>query len=135
MRGAEEGRSETAKATAGKKPFKQWRRRYRRLIRSVGRSRFVTSLAGALVYHALRFVDATQSRAEGSTEERQALFASHPAIIGLWHGQHLLAPLVRPKDLPSVALLSRNTDAELNALVVERLRRCARDGDEAGVGA
>ena len=120
MRGAEKGRSEAAQATAGKKPFKHVRRRSRRLIRKVGRSGFVTSLAGAFVYHALRFVGATQSRAEGSTEERSVLFASHPAIIGLWHGQHLLAPLVRPKDLPSVALLSRNADAELNARVVER---------------
>ena len=67
----------------------------------------------------LRLVHATQRRAAGSSDFRRILIDEHPAIVGLWHGQHLLAPFFRPRELPYVALLSRSADAEINARVVE----------------
>lgn len=96
------------------------RKRGRRLGRGLLRSRVGTTVAGAAVYWGLRFVRATQKPAKGSSDWGAILDREHPAIVGLWHGQHLLAPFFRPAKLPYVALLSRNADAEINAAVVER---------------
>lgn len=43
-----------------------------------------------------------------------------PAILALWHGQHLLAPAVYPSGRGLAAMVSRSADAELNAMVLER---------------
>lgn len=44
-----------------------------------------------------------------------------PAIIALWHGQHLLIPFYYPKGKPLVVMVSRSADAEMNAKVVEKI--------------
>jgi lysophospholipid acyltransferase (LPLAT)-like uncharacterized protein len=44
-----------------------------------------------------------------------------PAIIALWHGQHLLVPFYYPRGRRLVNMVSRSADAELNALVLEKL--------------
>lgn len=97
-------------------PLRRLRRAGKRLIRSPA----VTSLAGRLVYRALVLAHSAQRPAAGSSDWERVLADRHPAIVGLWHGQHLLAPFFRPRTLPYVALLSRNADAEVNAAVVER---------------
>lgn len=99
---------------------RRWRKSLRRGLRRVIRGRLATAVIGAIVYFGLRFVHATQRKAPGSSDWRRDLTEAHPAIVALWHGQHLLAPFFRPVELPYVALLSRNRDAELNANVVER---------------
>ena len=43
-----------------------------------------------------------------------------PAILALWHGQHLLAPAIYPSGRGLSAMVSRSADAELNAMVLER---------------
>ncbi|WAP67337.1 lysophospholipid acyltransferase family protein [Jiella pelagia] len=95
------------------------RRTVRGALRQLGRSKAAIAVAGVAVGGLLRFVHATQRRAAGSSDFRRILTEEHPAIVGLWHGQHLLAPFFRPRELPFVALLSRNADAEINARVVE----------------
>jgi lysophospholipid acyltransferase (LPLAT)-like uncharacterized protein len=44
-----------------------------------------------------------------------------PAIIALWHGQHLMVPFMWPKGIPLDALISKNADAEINARILERM--------------
>ncbi len=46
-----------------------------------------------------------------------------PAIIAMWHGQHLMAPFIKREDLGHRAkvLISRHRDGELNARAAERL--------------
>ena len=94
---------------------KRWQRLSKRLINAPSAKRLV----GAGVYRGLRFVRATQRLVPGVADWRGAIDSTHPAIVALWHGQHLLAPFFRPVDKPFVALLSRNADAEINAKVVE----------------
>ncbi|KQT88520.1 hypothetical protein ASG48_00520 [Aurantimonas sp. Leaf443] len=94
--------------------------RLRRWRRGVLRSPAATRVFGRAIYGALRLVEATQRVAPGSSDARAHLSSQHPAIVALWHGQHLLAPLLRPRELPYVALLSRNADAAVNADVVAR---------------
>ncbi|WP_245197520.1 lysophospholipid acyltransferase family protein [Jiella mangrovi] len=83
------------------------------------RSPFAVAGIGTTVYGVLKFVHATQRPVAGSADYDRILHDEHPAIVGLWHGQHLLAPFFRPRDLPYAALLSRSADAEINARVVE----------------
>lgn len=95
------------------------RRRMQEGLRRLSKSSVVIAAAGAAVGGLLRFVHATQRPVAGSSDFRRILTDEHPAIVGLWHGQHLLAPFFRPRELPYVALLSRSADAEINARVVE----------------
>ncbi|KQT55008.1 hypothetical protein ASG43_04525 [Aureimonas sp. Leaf454] len=95
-------------------------RRWKRLGKRLTRDRRATAAIGGLIYGALRWIHGTQRKAEGSSDFTEILTREHPAIVALWHGQHLLAPFFRPTSLPYVALLSKNADAEINASVVER---------------
>lgn len=103
--------------------MKPHRRPYRttakRWLKSVQRSPAFVSFVSRLAYGLLRFVYRTQEMLIARPTARESLVEAHPAIVGMWHGQHLLAPLFRPKDLPYVALLSKSADAEINARVVE----------------
>lgn len=100
--------------------FRALSRRWKQLGKRLTRDRRATSAIGGLIYGALRFIHGTQKPAAGSTDFEAVLTREHPAIVALWHGQHLLAPFFRPASLPYVALLSKNADAEINASVVER---------------
>lgn len=102
------------------KPERKRPPRRRSFMRDIARSPAFVQIVGGAVYRLLRFVRATQRPVPGSSESARILREQHPAIVGLWHGQHLLAPFFRPTDLPYAALLSRSTDAAINAAVVER---------------
>lgn len=49
--------------------------------------------------------------------------AQLPVIIGLWHGQHFIAPFIKRKDdtLRAKVLISRHRDGEINARAAEKL--------------
>lgn len=79
-----------------------------------------SGLAGTIAM-LLRGVKATNRLVPGSQDPATVIGAHQPAIIALWHGQHLLAPAYLPDGLDVVALFSRSRDAELNALVAEKL--------------
>jgi lysophospholipid acyltransferase (LPLAT)-like uncharacterized protein len=111
---------EIAGSGGGKAPRKRWRVRLQRRSKSWLRSRAAVGLGAGVIHGALRFIRLAQRTAPGSSDFRAILTRHHPAIVGLWHGQHLLAPFFRPIELPYVALLSRSADAEMNAAVVER---------------
>ncbi|WP_019996669.1 lysophospholipid acyltransferase family protein [Aureimonas ureilytica] len=110
---------ETASGEARPKR-RRWRVRVQRRLKAASRSPAAVRLVGRLIFEALRGLRASQREAEGSSDFRAILHARHPAIVALWHGQHLLAPFFRPRELPYLALLSRSADAEINAAVVER---------------
>jgi hypothetical protein len=87
----------------------------------LARSRIVKNMIASLIAWFVRFVNRTNPRVAGSDELAPAIAAYNPAICVFWHGQHLLAPAIRPKSFPMTALFSRSADAELNALVAEKL--------------
>jgi lysophospholipid acyltransferase (LPLAT)-like uncharacterized protein len=49
--------------------------------------------------------------------------AEQPIIIGLWHGQHFVAPFIKRKgdNFPAKVLISRHRDGEINARAAMRL--------------
>ncbi len=112
---------EDQKTTLATRPKRRkWRVRLQRRLKAASRSPGAVRLVGRLIYEALRGIRASQRPAAGSSDFDAILHREHPAIVALWHGQHLLAPFFRPRDLPYLALLSRSADAEINAAVVER---------------
>jgi lysophospholipid acyltransferase (LPLAT)-like uncharacterized protein len=69
----------------------------------------------------LRFIDRTNRQLPQTEALKELLRAEQPVIIALWHGQHLMASFVAPRGMRFAALFSRSADAELNALVAEKL--------------
>jgi len=94
---------------------------WRRIRQPLARSRFVKNFLASLMAAALRFIERTNRRVEGSHDVEGTVDKLSPLIIALWHGQHLLAPAIKPRRQPLVALFSRSADAELNALVAEKM--------------
>ena len=94
---------------------------WRRIREPLAKSRFAKGAIASLFAGAMRFVKLTNPMAKGSFKLAGGSYAdSEPLIIGLWHGQHLLAPAVYPSERRLVAMVSRSADAELNALVVNK---------------
>jgi lysophospholipid acyltransferase (LPLAT)-like uncharacterized protein len=78
---------------------------------------------GAAAAWYLKFVWRT-SRA---THEPANIFetAETPVIVAMWHGQHFMAPFIKPKSdrerFRAKVLISRHRDGEINAIAAERL--------------
>ena len=115
----QDGPADTNRSIAAERRRRGLADRVRRRLKALGRKPTATRIAGRAIYAALEALRRSQGAANGSSDHRTILTENHPAIVGLWHGQHLLAPFFRPAELPYVALLSRNADAAINAAVVE----------------
>lgn len=86
------------------------------------RSRFAMASLSRLVVAYFRLVHRTNPQVEFDARGAERLLAEHgPIITTCWHGQHFLIPMFRRNGEPSVAMVSRSKDAELNAQVIERM--------------
>jgi lysophospholipid acyltransferase (LPLAT)-like uncharacterized protein len=92
------------------------------MARRVGRSEWAQETIGFLLAAYLRFVQRT-SRFTTVPADLDAFIAGEmPLIAAMWHGQHLMMPLARPKTMDRLAvLISRHEDAGAQALAAERL--------------
>jgi lysophospholipid acyltransferase (LPLAT)-like uncharacterized protein len=86
----------------------------------LAQSRLAKGFVTSLFAQALRFIKLTNRPVAGSFVPTDAYKADEPGIVALWHGQHLLAPVLYPSKRALVAMVSRSADAELNAMVVEK---------------
>ncbi len=94
---------------------------WRRIREPLAKSRFVKGAIATLFSGALRFIKLTNPYVKGSFEFVDGIHVNcEPLIIGLWHGQHILAPAIYPSRRGLVAMVSRSADAELNALVINK---------------
>lgn len=94
---------------------------WRRVREPLAKSRFAKGAIASLFAGALRVIKLTNPYVKGSFELAGGSHAdSEPLIVGLWHGQHLLAPALYPSERGLVAMVSRSADAELNALVINK---------------
>ncbi len=57
---------------------------------------------------------------------------NNPFILSVWHGQFLLIPTIKPKDLSATIIVGRHGDAELAAKVVKRFGVTPVRGSGAG---
>lgn len=106
-------------------PAPQSRRRgtmkqfWRRIRGPLAQSRPVTHGLAWLMHAYLRFVFLSSRWVRGSDEVQQLIRDHRGSIFVMWHGQHLLMPVLRPRGLPVAAMFSRSPDAELNAVVAK----------------
>jgi lysophospholipid acyltransferase (LPLAT)-like uncharacterized protein len=94
---------------------------WRKIRGPIARSRFFKSAVARSVAGSLRAIHRSNRLAHGSIPFKTGVAGLEPVIIALWHGQHLLTPCFYPRGQRLVAMFSRSADAELNALVFERL--------------
>ena len=92
------------------------------MARRVARSEWAQETIGFLLAAYLRLVRRT-SRFTTVPADLDAFVAGElPVIAAMWHGQHLMMPLARPKAMDRLAvLISRHEDAGAQALAAERL--------------
>jgi lysophospholipid acyltransferase (LPLAT)-like uncharacterized protein len=78
---------------------------------------------GTLAAWYLRLVHVTSSMAIEPPDVIDT--APVPVIIAMWHGQHFMAPFIKPKSdsarFRAKVLISRHRDGEINAIAAERL--------------
>lgn len=111
-----EGRPRSRKAPPG-----LLKSAWRRIRQPLARSTIVKQSLATLIAAVVRFVHRTNPAVAASDDPGPVIQAHTPAIGALWHGQHLLGPAINPRNHKIVALFSRSADAELNALVAEKL--------------
>ena len=85
------------------------------------RSRPVTAILVALAHAWLAFVFRTNRLVPSSDRLETPDGIDFPVIVALWHGQHFMVPFLRPSGMPFATMLSTSADAELNAMLVERM--------------
>jgi 3-deoxy-D-manno-octulosonic-acid transferase len=77
-------------------------------------------LAGAALARYIRWVERTAWQTKEMGETLEAHYHHHPCIIGMWHGQFLLLPIIKPSYIPTDVMLARHRDA---ATMAEALGR------------
>jgi lysophospholipid acyltransferase (LPLAT)-like uncharacterized protein len=87
----------------------------------IGRQRWVQVALGTLATEYLRLVHKTSSVAIEPPDGYARIDAHVPVILAMWHGQHFMAPFMRRPGDRGKVLISRHRDAEINAIVCERL--------------
>jgi lysophospholipid acyltransferase (LPLAT)-like uncharacterized protein len=92
------------------------------MARRIGRSEFAQEAVGFLLANYLRFVKATSRFTTVPADLDAHMGPRAPLIAAMWHGQHLMIPLGRPKTVgPYVVLISRHEDAGAQASAARRL--------------
>lgn len=113
-------------ATAARVPARRrrdspLRSAWRAIRRPLAQSRLVKRALASTLAGALRFTRWTNPLVNKDLDIAGTYEKVTPAIIALWHGQHLLIPFYYPRGKPLIVMVSRSADAEMNALVVEKI--------------
>jgi lysophospholipid acyltransferase (LPLAT)-like uncharacterized protein len=91
------------------------------MLKKIGRSKTVQSILSFVAVGYLNFVQATTRFIREPDDYAQRISDDLPAIIAMWHGQHLMVHFAWPKTFRLSALISRSGDGELNARIAERI--------------
>lgn len=97
------------------------RRAWRAIRRPLAQSPLVKHAIARMLTNALWFVRWTNRTLPSDFGIPEAYAKYTPAIAALWHGQHLLIPFYYPRGKALVIMVSRSADAEMNALVIEKI--------------
>jgi lysophospholipid acyltransferase (LPLAT)-like uncharacterized protein len=83
---------------------------------------FAEEAAGYALANYLRLVRRLNRFVVEPAPLEQSLGAHHPAIVAMWHGQHVMIPFARaPNMTRACAMVSRHRDAGLQAVALRRL--------------
>jgi lysophospholipid acyltransferase (LPLAT)-like uncharacterized protein len=98
-----------------------FRASWRRFRRVLVQSRLFKHALASLLVALLRLIRWTNPLLPADLSIAEAYAKYTPAIAALWHGQHLLIPFYYLRGKPLVIMVSRSADAEMNALVIEKI--------------
>ena len=90
-----------------------------------GKPKFYHVAAGSLLARYIRFVARTSWQTREMTESFEDHEGNHPCIIGMWHGQFMLLPLIKMSDVPVDVMLARHGDAEAAGPDAQAFRHAA----------
>ena len=82
--------------------------------------RLIDRVAGSVLARYVRYVRRTSRGIPEMDEIVAAHVKHHPCIVGMWHGEFMLLPLIKPSDRPTDIMLARHSDA---AFLGEALKR------------
>lgn len=111
------------------------KRLWKKVRQPLANSTIAKNALASVIAALLRFTYRSNRAVAGSSDAGAILKSMSPMIIALWHGQHLLAPVAYPRGNRIVAMVSRSADAELNALVAQKLGFDVVRGSGGRVGA
>jgi 3-deoxy-D-manno-octulosonic-acid transferase len=81
----------------------------------------VVALGSSIAAAYVRLVYATSKVRRDPPDTDAKLFAEHPQIFAMWHGQFLMLPKIKPDKPADVAVMvARHGDAEVIGAVLER---------------
>jgi 3-deoxy-D-manno-octulosonic-acid transferase len=96
-------------------------------------SRPVVALGSAIGAAYIRFVYATSRVVRDPPDTDAQLFAHHPQIFAMWHGQFVMLPKIKPgRPADVAAMVARHGDAEIVGAVLERFHMRLIRGAGAG---
>src|SRR6185437_7965163 len=84
------------------------------------RAGLIDRLAGATLAGYVRYIRRTSRGIPEMEEIVDAHIRHHPCIVGMWHGEFMLLPLIKPPNKPTDIMLARHSDA---AFLGEALKR------------
>jgi lysophospholipid acyltransferase (LPLAT)-like uncharacterized protein len=87
-----------------------------------GSSGFAGEALGLVLAGYLRLVQRLNSFVVEPSHLESCLGVHHPAVVAMWHGQHIMLPFARAPQMDKVrAMVSRHGDADLQAVALRRL--------------
>jgi lysophospholipid acyltransferase (LPLAT)-like uncharacterized protein len=89
-------------------------------LKTIARSEPVLNAMSAVFAGYMALVRGTARLTREPADTDAAIAAAAPAIVAMWHGQHLMIPAVVPRSVSFKALLARHIDAEVNARAIAR---------------
>jgi lysophospholipid acyltransferase (LPLAT)-like uncharacterized protein len=93
----------------------------RKLVKRLTEKPSIQKAVGVAAAEYLRFVWKTTRFAIEPPDIYERMEKELPIILAMWHGQHFLAPFLRPPQYRAKVLISRHRDGEINAVAAEWL--------------
>jgi len=95
--------------------------------------KLIYRIAGNLLARYIHFVHRTSWQTREMTEAMEEQYRNHPALIGMWHGQFMLLPLIKPSFIPVDIMVARHSDAEFLGVALRQFdMRLIRGAGAAG---
>ncbi|MEM7215624.1 MAG: lysophospholipid acyltransferase family protein [Pseudomonadota bacterium] len=105
-------------APNSRKQAKPSRKRFRKWLRAISQGPWALAFLSRLAIWYLTLVYRTNRFVVEPADIVESVSPKQPLIVGVWHGQHILLPVL-PIGLNGSAMISRNFDGEVTARIVE----------------
>jgi 3-deoxy-D-manno-octulosonic-acid transferase len=79
------------------------------------------SIGGFIIAAYIKLVFRTSRIVYEPLDAGEILRGNHPLILGVWHGQFMLQPMLKPADIPASVMVARHNDAEIIGRALKRL--------------